>query len=89
LAIIDLLNWFKIENSGYTVSSEQLINVEPQFIAFAENFVAVTKINEKDVTLSDNKQKNHKAFFDEFKKDCVGVVLTANAPLKNKNSSKV
>ena len=80
LAISDVLNWFKINNTAYRITTDELTEVPTPFIAHTtqnDEFVLVNKIANDNVYLSDDKRINYHIKLDELKTKFKGVVLTA------------
>jgi uncharacterized membrane protein/predicted double-glycine peptidase len=90
LAISDVLSWFKINNVAYRVTSEELTQVQTPFIAHTnqnDDFVTINKIVDGSIYLSDDKRDHYPLKLDEFKTRFKGVVLVAQAPSENKNTT--
>ena len=79
LAISDVLKWFKVDNSAYRVSTDELSEVPCPFIAHTNknnDFVLVNRITKDVVDLSDGKHNRYSLNLDDFKKRFKGIVLT-------------
>jgi uncharacterized membrane protein len=79
LAFSDVLNNFRVPNSAYQLSFDQLEKLPLPFVCHLanKNYAVVTEFDDKHVKLSHNDWNNKVLKIDEFKKNYGGSVLVA------------
>jgi len=79
LAFNDVLNNYRVTSDAYLVPFKELAEVPLPFIAHLadKDFAVVTRLDEQQVTLSNEKWNNKKIPLDKFKKLYANTVLTA------------
>ena len=80
LAVCDVLTAFNIENSAFRISVDELTDVPLPFLAHVNSgegdMVAVTRIDNDTIYISNDKWEKHKLKVENFKKIFTGIVLT-------------